>query len=50
MGRKGSEFYNSSIKKWLKDNNAEMYSTHNEQKFVVAEGFIRTLRKRSTNI
>ena len=22
---KGSEFYNSSVKKWLKDNNIEMY-------------------------
>ena len=26
----GSEFYNNSFKKWLKDNNIEMYSTHNE--------------------
>ena len=26
----GSEFYNKSFKKWLKDNNIEMYSTHNE--------------------
>ena len=24
---KGSEFYNSSFKKWLKDNDTEMYST-----------------------
>ena len=29
---KGSEFYNSSFKKWLKDNNIEMYFTHNEGK------------------
>ena len=27
---KGSEFYNSSFEKWLKDNNIEMYSIHNE--------------------
>ena len=27
---KGREFYNSSIKKWLKDNNIKMYSIHNE--------------------
>ena len=27
---KGSEFYNSSFKKWLKDNDIEMYSLHNE--------------------
>ena len=26
---KGSEFYNSSFKKWLKDNDIEMYSIHN---------------------
>ena len=30
---KGSEFYNSHFKKWLKDNNIEIYSTHNEGKF-----------------
>ena len=41
---KGSEFYNSSFKKWLKDNDIEMYSIHNEGKFVVAERFIRTLK------
>ena len=40
---KGSEFYNSSFKKWLKDNDIEMYSTHNEEKSAVAERFIRTL-------
>ena len=38
---KGSEFYNSSFKKWLKDNDIEMYSIHNEEKSVVAERFIR---------
>ena len=27
---KGSEIYNSSVKKWLKDNDLEMYSLHNE--------------------
>ena len=37
----GSEFYNKSFKKWLKDNNIEMYSTHNEGESVVAERFIR---------
>ena len=25
----GSEFYNNSFKKWLKDNDIEMYSIHN---------------------
>ena len=41
---KESEYYNSFFKKWLKDNDIEMYSTHNEGKSVVAERFIRTLK------
>ena len=41
---KGSEFYNS-FKKWLKDNDIEIYLIHNEGKSVVAERFIRTLKK-----
>ena len=41
---KGSEFYNSSFKKWLKDNDIEMHSIHFEGKSVVAERFIRTLK------
>ena len=41
---KGSEFYNNSFKKWLKDNDNEMYSIHNEEKSVVAERFIRILK------
>ena len=40
----GSEFYNSCFKEWLKDNDIEMYSIHNEGKPVVAERFIRTLK------
>ena len=43
---KGSEFYNSSFKKWLKDNDVEMYSTNNEGKSVIAERFIRTLKNK----
>ena len=43
---KGSEFYNSSFKKWLKDNDIEMYSINNEQKSVVIERFIRTLKNK----
>ena len=46
---KESEFYNSSMKSWLKNNNIEMYSIHNEGKLVVAEKFIRFLKK-TTNI
>ena len=34
---KGSEFYNRSFKKWLKDNDIEMYSIHNDVKSVVTE-------------
>ena len=42
----GSEFYNNSFKKWLKDNGISMYSTHNEGKSVVAERFIRILKNK----
>ena len=34
--RKGSKFYNRSMKSRLEDNNIEMYSRHNEGKSVVA--------------
>ena len=37
----GSEFYSRSMKSWL-----GMYSTHNEEKSVVAEKFIRTLKNK----
>ena len=43
---KGSEFYNNSFKKWLKDNDIEMYSIHNEGKSAVAERFIKTLKNK----
>ena len=43
---KGSEFYNNSFKKWLKDNDIEMYSVHNEGKSVVTKRFIRTLKNK----
>ena len=39
---KGSEFYNYSFEKQLKDSDIEMYSVHNEGKSAVAERFIRT--------
>ena len=41
---RGREFHNSSIKKWLKDNNIKMYSIHNEEISVIAKRFIRTLK------
>ena len=43
---KGSRFYNSSLKKLLKDNDIEMHSTNNEGKSVIAERFIRTLKNK----
>ena len=43
---KGSEFYDNSFKKWLKDNDIEMYPIHNERKSVVAERFIRILKNK----
>ena len=43
---KGSEFYNAYFKKWLRDNDLVMYSTHNERKSVVTERFIRTLKSK----
>ena len=42
----GSEFYNQSLKDFLKRNNKEMYSTYNEGKSVVTERFIRTLKNK----
>ena len=43
---KGSEFYNRSMKPWLRKNDIEMYSTHNEGKSVVAEKFIKTIKNK----
>ena len=34
------------MKSWLQDNDIEMYSTHNEGKSIVAEKFIRTIKKK----
>ena len=42
---KDNEFYNKLMKSWLEKIDIEMYSTHNEEKSVVAESFIRTLKK-----
>ena len=41
----GSEFYNRSMKSQLEKKGIEMYSTHNEEKSVIAERFIRTFKK-----
>ena len=34
------------MKSWLQDNNIEMYSTHNKEKSVLAERFLRTLKNK----
>ena len=41
---KGSDFCNNSFKKWLKNNDIEMYARNNEGESVIAERFIRTLK------
>ena len=46
MVDKGSEFYNNSSNKWLKDNDIAMYSTNNKGKSVIAERFTRTLKNK----
>ena len=43
-GDKGSEFYNSSVKKLLKDGYTEINLIHSKGKSVVAKRFIRTLK------
>ena len=43
---KAIEFHNKSMKLWLEKNNIEMYSTHNEGKYVVAERLIRTIKNK----
>ena len=43
---KGSEFYNRSMKSFLQNGDIDMYSTHNEEKSVVAETIIRTLENK----
>ena len=42
----GSEFYHNSFKEFLKINNIEMYTTHNEGKSIAAERFIKTLKNK----
>ena len=44
---KGSEFYNNSFKKWMKENGITMYSTNSQGKSITAERFIRTLKTKS---
>ena len=40
----GREFHNKLIQEWLKNNDILIYSTHNEDKSLIAEKFIKTLK------
>ena len=42
----GGEFYNNVFKKWLSDNDLNMYSRYNRVVPVVPEGFIRALKNK----
>ena len=44
-----SESYNSTFKKWLENDDIKMYSAYNEEKSIVAEKFIRTLKNEIFN-
>ena len=39
----GREYYNKHMHKWIGDNDISIYLTHNEDKSVVADRFVRTL-------
>ena len=43
---KGSEFYNRSMKSWLQDNDIDKYSIYSEEKSVITERFIKTLKNK----
>ena len=40
----GMEFYNKLMQEWLENNHILMYSSKNEEKSVIAERFIKTLK------
>ena len=44
--RKSNKIWVDKVKKWLKNNDIEMYSTHSKGKSVAAERFIRTLKSK----
>ena len=45
-GLKGREFYNRSLKLWLKDENNENHLTHNERKSVTDEQINRAIKNK----
>ena len=42
----GREFCNKLMQEWLDSNDILMYSTHNEGKSVIAERFIKTVKRK----
>ena len=40
----GRDFYNKFMQEWLHNNNVLLYSMYNEDKSVIAERFIKTLK------
>ena len=46
LNKKPNKIWVDKFKKWLRDNDIVMYSTHNEGKSVVAERLIRTLKSK----
>ena len=42
----GSEFYKRSMNSFLQNNDVEMNSTHDEEKFVITERFNKTLKNK----
>ena len=49
MVDKDSDFYKISMKSWLQDNVIWIHLLHNEEKIVLAEKFIRTLKNKIYN-
>ena len=43
----GREYYNKILQEWLGSNDFSMFSTHNEDKPVIAEKFIKTLKTKT---
>ena len=39
------EFFEGSMETFMDDNDIRMYSSENDAKFIVAEGFVRTLKR-----
>ena len=47
---RGREFYNRSMKSWLRDDGLEFHWKHSKEKSIVVEGLIKNLKKKFTSI